>query len=129
MARDGLMREASKVERRRGEMDPEPVEGTGAETGPTLCRWKLWWGQSGAEGINVLLPRTSCPKEICTPSGFLKAKSKTALRKGCLWYPHISPLCPATLLLGNEGRYIRIRTAFWPYWRSDAPLPEVFENS
>lgn len=38
-------------------------------------------------------------------------------------------LCPPTLLLCNEDKYIRARTTFQPYWGSDAPVSEVCEDS
>lgn len=96
-------------------MDPERVEGIGSGIEPPPLRWILSKGHSAAGRINFPPSGASCPKgRMLSLSGFSKAGSKPALRKDSLWHPHTSPLCPPTLLLHAESKYIRARRAFHP---------------
>lgn len=101
------------MEKRGREMDSEPVGGTGSGTGPPFLKWKLQRGQTGqGRRANVPPYGSSCPKErTWSPSDFPKAGSKGPARKAVFGglRPHF---CAPTLLLGNEGRCIRARTAF-----------------
>ena len=101
------------MEKRGREIDSEPARGTGSGTGPPLLKRKLQRGQTGqGRGVNIPPSGSSCPKErTWSPSDLPKAGSKGPARKAVFGglRPHF---CAPTLLLGNEDRCIRERTAF-----------------